>query len=197
MKLHCGCGTIYLSGYVNIDACPDYLAKNAPLDILEQNTTTFDKYYKHSFGGSSNKIIADYCCTLDSLPFQKSSVEEVVMIHVFEHFPKYVIEPIMSEINRVLSVGGKLIIGVPDTIGNAKLLLDAKTEEEEEWAIRLIDGTQKNRWSHHYCSYTNRSLRKALHHYGFDNFSNMENINCYPAIYMEAIKVNDYGNKEE
>ena len=48
LKLHVGCGTVYLDGYVNLDVeVPGYsfLATERP-DLLERNRTTVDRYYK-------------------------------------------------------------------------------------------------------------------------------------------------------
>ena len=45
IKLHIGCGTVYLQGYINIDANPDGLACVLP-NIVETNKTTVENYYK-------------------------------------------------------------------------------------------------------------------------------------------------------
>ena len=65
----------------------------------------------------------------------------------------------------------------------------AKTPEEEDWCIRLIYGTQRNKWSHHYCGYTERTLKEVLSLYRFNKFENLPNINFYPSIYLKAYKV--------
>ena len=48
LRLHVGCGTVYLDGYVNLDVeVPGYsfLASERP-DLKERNRTTVDRYYK-------------------------------------------------------------------------------------------------------------------------------------------------------
>ena len=48
LKLHVGCGTVYLDGYVNLDVeVPGYsfLAAERP-DLMERNRTSVDRYYK-------------------------------------------------------------------------------------------------------------------------------------------------------
>ena len=188
MKLHIGCGTIYLKGYINIDTEPHFLIDDVPLDILEINTTTVDKYYKNDFCKGSGKIIADKCAPATDLPFLDGSAEEIIMIHVLEHIPWYEVNKTLGEFFRVLKNNGVLRIGVPDVKETAKLLVQANTSEEEDWAIRLLHGTQRNKWSHHYCGYTERTLEKLLSDCGFSGFEKLPNINFYPAIYLKALK---------
>jgi ubiquinone/menaquinone biosynthesis C-methylase UbiE len=188
VKLHLGAGTIYLKEYINIDVNPDYLSADAPPDLLEQNTTTFDKYYKHEFCGGSGKSIVDVVSTIDNIPFDDQTADEVVLIQVLEHVPQYKVGNVLCEINRVLKVGGSFIVGVPDVKGLAEMLVKSSTPEEEDWCIRLIHGTQKNPWSHHYCGYTERKLKNVLSLYGFENFKVLENISFYPSVYLKAFK---------
>lgn len=188
MKLHLGCGSVYLYGYTNVDAV-GMLAKDNP-ELVEKNGTTFENYYKYDFGLAGRDAVVDVLADIRDMPFENSSFDEVVMLHVLEHFPKYELKCVLGEINRVLRYGGSFIVGVPDTIGNAKLLLEAKTPKEEEWAIRLLEGTQTSQYRHHYCSYTNRSLRRTLAKHNFGEFEDMPNINFYPAIHLRAKKVN-------
>ena len=187
-KLHLGVGTIYLEGYINIDAAPHYMTNEAPKEILEQNKTTIDRYYKHDFCGGSGKCVADIKSRIEDLPFENEGVDEIVMLHVLEHLPSYGVEKLLNEFKRVLIPNGKLYLAVPDIKETAKLLAKAKTPEEEDWAIRLIHGSQKNNFSHHYCGYTERTLKNLLNKYGFGNFNILPNINFYPAIHMEAFK---------
>jgi hypothetical protein len=45
LKLHVGCGTVYLEGYVNLDLPVEgysFLAAERP-DLLERNRTTLDR----------------------------------------------------------------------------------------------------------------------------------------------------------
>jgi len=189
MKLHLGCGTIYLKDYFNVDVNPDYLAEDAPASALAQNTTIFERYYKHDFCKGSGLCIADIMAPINKLPFPDEHVEEAILIQVLEHIPAYEVSKVLREIHRVLCQDGVFIVGVPDLKETARMLAEAKSDEEEDWCIRLIHGTQRNEWSHHYCGYTNRTLREILSLYGFGNFENLPNINFYPSIYLKAHKV--------
>jgi len=187
MKLHLGAGTIYLKDYVNVDVNPHYLANNAPEEILEKNTTVFESYYKHEFGKSSDISVVDIASPIDDLPFENNIADEVVLIQVLEHIPQYNVDKVLKEISRVLKIGGFLIVGVPDVKGLAEMLVNSTDPSDEDWCIRLIHGTQKNQWSHHYCGYTERTLKHILSTW-FQRFEKLTNISFYPSIYLKAFK---------
>jgi SAM-dependent methyltransferase len=190
MKIHLGAGTVYLSGYINIDANPCFLSSNIEAkETLEQNKTIFDNYYKTQFDNRPSLVVADVKALVDNLPFENESVSEIVMFHVLEHVPYYSQDKTLKEISRVLKIGGKFMVAVPDTIGTAKLLVESKTEEEEDWAIRLLYGTQRNEFSHHFIGFTERTLKNLLSLHGFGEFADRENLNFYPAIHVTATKI--------
>jgi SAM-dependent methyltransferase len=189
MKIHLGCGNIYLKKYINIDANPKFLAKEVSKEILEKNITTFENYYKYEFCKGPLVCIADIKSKINSLPFENNSVDEAVLIQVLEHIPSYEISAVLDEINRVLKINGKFIVGVPDLKKTAEMLAKAKTDEEEDWCIRLIHGTQRNEFSHHFCGYTERTLKNILLKHNFNNFELLHNINFYPSIYIKTYKV--------
>jgi len=189
MKLHLGCGSIYLQGYTNVDAFVDKFAADCSIEELEPYTTTFKNYYKYGYCEGPRGTIADVKADfIDGLPFEDSSIEEIIMIQVLEHIPQYDRCMVLSEIQRVLQSGGSFIVGVPDVKETARLLSEAESLDEEEWAIRLLHGTQRNKYSHHYCGYTKRTLQKLLSQYGFSKFEDLPNLNFYPAIYLRAVK---------
>jgi SAM-dependent methyltransferase len=190
MKLHLGCGTIFLKGYVNIDIDPKYLTNDAPPEILEQNITTIDKYYKHDFCSGSGVCVADKKATIDELPFDTGSCDEVVLIHVLEHVPSYKVSNVLNEINRVLKNMGTFILAVPDMKETARGLAEVDSPEKEDWYLRLIFGTQRGEWSHHYCGYIERTLKDLVFAHGFRGYERLPNINFYPALY---IKTHKYG----
>lgn len=188
MKLHIGCGPVYLEGYINVDARADFILPNVPDDIFEQNKTTFDNYYKHEFGKGSSKTIVDVESDILNLSFENGSVDEIVLLHILEHIPQYDLSVVLDKIYNMLKQNGTFIVGVPDLKGFAKMMVDAKTKEEEEWCIRLIHGTQRDKYCHHFCGYTEETLLDLLKKYGFCNFKKLPNINFYPAIHLTAIK---------
>jgi len=189
MKAHLGCGTIYLNGYVNIDAAPDIMSDDPEAaEIILQNGTTFDNYYKVGFCKGSGKVVADKKALIDDLPFENDSLNEVILIQVLEHIPAYNVSKVLNETCRVLKRGGCLIVGVPDVVETAKILVNATTAEEEDWCIRLIHGTQRNKFSHHFCGYIPRTLKQLLFEHGFGDFKDLPNINFYPSFHIAAFK---------
>lgn len=187
MKLHLGCGSIYLQEYINVDAFVEKLAVDCSPEELEPYSTTFENYYKYGFCEGPRGTIADVKADfIEGLPFDDNSIEEIVMIQVLEHIPQYDRDSVLSEIQRVLQPEGTFIIGVPDVKETARLLVNAKSLQDEEWVIRLLHGTQRNKYSHHYCGYTKRTLVKLLSQYGFYIFEELPNLNFYPAVYLKA-----------
>jgi predicted SAM-dependent methyltransferase len=189
MKIHLGCGTNYLYGYTNVDANPQFLSSDLEAKkIIEINGTTFENYYKTDFNSRPSLVVADIKAMVEDLPFEDESVQEIIMFHVLEHIPFYRQKAALSEINRVMRKDGCFIVAVPDTMETAKLLVNAQTKEEEDWAIRLLYGTQRNEYSHHFIGFTERTLKKSLSKNGFNRFESMPNVNFYPAIHLKAFK---------
>src|SRR5262249_45178449 len=95
LRLHVGCGTVYLDGYVNLDLeVPGYsfLAGERP-DLLALNRTTVDRYYKHDESQATLEkgprhpqfCVVDRYAAIDALPFAAGSVDEIRAVQVLEH----------------------------------------------------------------------------------------------------------------
>ena len=83
MKLHLGCGTKKLEGWVNIDSVPECRP-----DVVHDIT--------------------------QPLPYADQSADELLAEDLLEHFDKYVRYLVFYEWMRVLGVGGKITLQVPD-----------------------------------------------------------------------------------
>ena len=83
MKLHLGCGTKKLEGWVNIDSVPECRP-----DLVHDIT--------------------------QPLPYADQTAEELLAEDLLEHFDKYIRYPVFYEWTRVLKVGGKITLQVPD-----------------------------------------------------------------------------------
>src|SRR3989454_1659026 len=59
------------------------------------------------------------------LPFKSASFRTLLLLHVIEHFPEHLQEPLLDETHRVLAPGGTFIISTPnlDTYRNADKFL--------------------------------------------------------------------------
>lgn len=83
MKLHLGCGTKKLEGWINIDSVPE-----CKPDLVHDITAP--------------------------LPYTDQTAEELLAEDLLEHFDKYMRYPVFCEWTRVLKVGGKITLQVPD-----------------------------------------------------------------------------------
>jgi SAM-dependent methyltransferase len=85
MKLNLGCGGKVLDGYVNVDVAP-------------------------SRNGMKPDVISD----LHKLTFEDASSDEILSIHVVEHFWRWEVVDILKEWVRVLKPGGKMVLECPN-----------------------------------------------------------------------------------
>ena len=55
----------------------------------------------------------DVACDIRSLPYRDGEVDEVMAIHVFEHFYLKEVDDVLAEWRRVLKKGGLLVLEMP------------------------------------------------------------------------------------
>jgi predicted SAM-dependent methyltransferase len=143
MKLHLGCGQVYLEGYVNIDF------------PLSEHTV-------------QQKSIADELHDLTKLRYKSKSIDEVRLHHTFEHFPRHIAVALLAGWHTWLKRGGLVHIEVPDFEESAKLALNNKTSiHDRKVAMRHIFGSNEAPWATHYEGWTEASFRELLKLFGF------------------------------
>ena len=151
MKLHLGCGQIYLQGYVNIDF---------PLS-------------KHSV---QQKSVADVTVDIQELKYPSQSVEEIRLRHVFEHFPRPVALALLASWRSWLKYGGILRIEVPDFDRTALEVLKVLNNKKKRYiALRHIFGSQEADWAVHYEGWSPKRLQEILNLLGFTTISITKN----------------------
>lgn len=201
-KLHLGCGTIYLKGYINIDVeIPDwsFLAADNP-ELVEANLTTVDDYY----GGPNHKhikrsdfetkkferraIVCDVFADARNLPYNPNSVEEIRSVQLFEHFSFKEGESLLTYWHQLLNPGGIVHIDIPDLDGTIELYTNANSQKDRDWAVRLLFGSQKNKFGFHKAMYSKTTIKRLLKSVGFKNIKFLPNIHVYPAFAVEATK---------
>lgn len=96
----------------------------------------------------------EYCCAADNLTVESGSMEEVLAINVLEHIEWTNIKHTLSEWVRVLKVGGRVLIHVPDISYIPKIL------GTEEWRVNVgvqpfNAGTDRWEYLNHYVMSTN------------------------------------------
>lgn len=95
LKLNLGCGDKRLSGYVNVDVAP-----------------------------SRRGVRPDVICDLRRLEhFADNSADEVLAVHVIEHFWRWEVEDVLREWLRVLKPGGEMVIECPNLASACEAVL--------------------------------------------------------------------------
>ncbi len=198
-KLHLGCGTVYLEGFVNIDVQREgysFLASERP-DLVEKNRTTFDRYYKEETTKDQvfekkeepRWVVADRFLDITSLDYSPESVDAIVCVQTLEHFTRMEVQRALKNWYTTLRPGGVLHLDVPDFEETARLLLAQQSEEEKQWYYRLIFGSQKDLFSIHKDGYSEAKMRKILSLQGFREIRRLaDNRHFYPSILVEGTK---------
>lgn len=144
LKLHLGCGENYLDGYVNIDYPPS----------------------EHTV---QKKRVADQFSDISELKFDRGSVNEIRLHHVFEHFRRPQISAIVACWNTWLASEGRVHIEVPDLGRMAWVFLNPfSTTKERAIAERHLFGSHEAGWAAHYEGYDERLLRSLMEVFGFE-----------------------------
>jgi SAM-dependent methyltransferase len=199
LKLHVGCGTVYLDGYVNLDVeVPGYsfLASERP-DLLERNRTTVDRYYKVEEtretleGGPRGEqhCVVDRYADLRALPYERDTVDEIRSVQSLEHLDMREGPRVLRHWRDLLRPGGLLHVDVPDFEETARQLLAQPDEPSKEWYYRLVYGSQKNAYAFHKNGFSPARLEWMLREAGFREVRHVPNtIHFYPVAIAEAVK---------
>jgi len=125
LKLHLGCGEIYLPGYVNIDL---------PVDQRDVK----------------QGITPDLYADVRYLKYPEESVAEIRLHHVFEHFDRPTALRLLIDWYLCLKDGGQLIIETPDFERCAQHMLERRFPLKQQMlASRHIFGSQEVHWAYH------------------------------------------------
>jgi predicted SAM-dependent methyltransferase len=143
MKLHLGCGQKYIEGYVNIDFPPS--------EHTVQQTSVADEFHN-----------------LYELKYAGSSIKEIRLHHVFEHFERVVACSFLAAWNSWLEMNGTLHIEVPDFETSFRKNFSAFNRDKYEGVgLRHIFGSQEASWAVHYEGYSKKRLTKIFEAFGF------------------------------
>ena len=141
LRLNLGCGDKILPGYVNVD-------------VVE------------SRAGMRPDVICDLH---DLAPFSDASADEVLSVHVVEHFWRWEVRDILREWVRVLKPGGQMIIECPNLLSACRTFLEnpAQFSREDQNGQRTMwvfygDPGWKDPLMIHRWGYTPDSLKALL-----------------------------------
>lgn len=144
MRLHLGCGKRYISGWTNIDGA-EIAGQKKPDMVLDLSKP---------------------------LPFDDRSINEIMAIHLFEHFYPQDALGILSDWYRVLRPMGRLVLEMPDIYKSAKNLIadiESGKQPSDKWAIWPIygDNPNKSHYDDHKAGWTFKTLEPVLKKAGF------------------------------
>lgn len=144
MKLNLGCGRKLLEGYVNVDIA----VREGKPDVE--------------------------CDIRDLSAFKDNSADEILSVHVIEHFYRWEVPDILKEWVRVLKPGGKMILETPNLVTACeKLLKDPKNgaspESRETMWVFYGDPWHRDPLMCHKWLYTPWSLGGCMHKAGLQN----------------------------
>lgn len=98
--------------------------------------------------------------------FDDGSVDEIYASHCLEHFPHPKTLEVLKEWRRVLKIGARCFISVPDVDAAIKFILK---EGLNDFARNLLWGDQGYDLAFHYTGFTLASLSKLLFKAGFSD----------------------------
>lgn len=143
MKLNIGCGKRVFKDYLNID--------------LDQRLNVDYPYLQSDAA---------------KLPLDSECAEEILTVHIFEHFWPWDVQDILAEWKRVLKPGGMLIVECPNLERSAALFCWAIKEGKKDISTMLMNafyGDPKDRDlpGRHKWGYTPQTLIETLQQAGF------------------------------
>lgn len=141
LRLNLGCGDKILPGYVNVD-------------VVEVRA------------GKKPDVICDLH---DLAPFADSSADEILSVHVVEHFWRWEIRDVLREWIRVLKPGGRMVVECPNIKSACETILQdpEKFSRDDQHGQRTMwvfygDPKWKDPLMIHRWGYTPESLRSLL-----------------------------------
>lgn len=141
LKLNLGCGDKILPGYVNVD-------------VVEARA------------GMKPDVICDLH---DLAPFEDGSADEILSVHVVEHFWRWEIGAVLKEWVRVLKPGGRMVVECPNIRSACEAFLQDPVSGAREDAagqrtmwVFYGDPQWKDPLMIHRWGYTPESLRELL-----------------------------------
>lgn len=145
LRLNIGCGDKILPGYVNIDTVA-------------------------SRAGAKPDVVCDI---RDLHPFSDASAQEVLSVHVVEHFPAWEIEQVLHEWIRVLRPGGRLVVECPNVVYACEQIAQNPAAASKAWTqsshlmwVLYGDPRWRDPLMAHWWGYTPESLCELLRRVG-------------------------------
>lgn len=120
----------------------------------------------------ADRTAADVVAPANKLPFDNSSADELMAIHLLEHLVPWEVPETLAEWFRVLKPGGRLVLEMPDLIKCCKNVLDGvmrggkHPDQLGMWGL-YGDSRLKDVWMLHRWAYTFKTLEPIVREIGF------------------------------
>lgn len=107
-----------------------------------------------------------------NIPLEDGEVEEIIAIHVWEHFYRFECDTVIKEWKRLLKHGGLLVLELPDLVKACRNLLNGHVKAGKHpdqltlWAL-YGDPRQGDPFMAHRWGWSPASLRAFLTEHGF------------------------------
>ena len=105
--------------------------------------------------------VADVVCDVRTLPFPDDHADELLAVHVFEHFYRWEADQILREWLRVLKPGGRLVLELPDIIKVARHILSNNDQRLGLWGAYGDPGYREPNMVHRW-GWSEKELRQVL-----------------------------------
>jgi ubiquinone/menaquinone biosynthesis C-methylase UbiE len=153
MKINFGAGRKIENGYFNIDAIRHPMAQRDP-ELL------FTMRFNDDGSLSEQIPLADGCA------------DEVMSIHVIEHFYRFNTDAVIAEFKRLLKDGGKLVLECPNIESACRNLLAGMEDKMAMWPLY---GSPKagSPFMSHLWGWTPKTLSELLKFHGFKHVNVM------------------------
>lgn len=159
----------YCSIIYNVEQKPVKLNLGCGNDI-RPGYINVDKY--------NNTGLVDHRWDLGKLEVPDGYLDEIYLVHVFEHIGINDIYSVVEEWKRALKPKGDLIIRVPNLEHEVKIWLD--TPDENKWKeVGRIFGSQSHKGNTHFCGWNPGSLKSFLESFDFEVVDIIERNNGY------------------
>lgn len=122
---------------------------------------------------------ADIVARADAIPLPDGSVEEILAVHVWEHFYRWECDVVIAEWKRLLKPGGTLVLELPDLIKCCRNVINGLVRGGKDpdqltlWGL-YGDPRQGDPFMAHRWAWSPASLRAFLKAAGFTDIQDEE-----------------------
>ncbi len=193
LRVHLGCGGVYLAGYTNIDVDDEGVSVQAATSqAISANLTNASNYYARLAGSAlalpeRRRTIFDLQADIvEGLPYETGQVDKILAIQCFDHLTPVKALEALDRWWNILTPGGVLILTVPDTLATFDLI-ETGTPDERAFGLRHLRGPRRDEYGFHVAWYTPETLTGLMKAHGFET-ELIDNIHFYPAICVRGRK---------